>query len=99
MLPPAALRQVADHINEVIHAGSQNQRKALIEALVATVKITGPGRIVPVFRIPQPGVPSSRQAAAKATGGKHGTRSEGAGVRALTNLVGRLGLEPRTGGL
>jgi hypothetical protein len=26
---------------------------AIIEALAAQVKITGPGRIVPVFRIPQ----------------------------------------------
>jgi hypothetical protein len=50
------------------------QRKALIEALVAQVKITGPGRVVPTFRIPQPqaGPPS-----------KHS-------VRALTNLVGWL---------
>jgi hypothetical protein len=30
-----------------------SQRKAVIEALVAQVKITGPDRIVPVFRIPQ----------------------------------------------
>ena len=29
------------------------QRKALIEALIAHVKITGPGQVIPVFRIPQ----------------------------------------------
>jgi site-specific DNA recombinase len=51
--PPAALREVADHIDLIIAAGSDSQRKTLIEALVAQVKITGPGRIVPVFRIPQ----------------------------------------------
>jgi len=50
MPPLAALRQVTDHID----AGSHSQRKALIGALVGQVKITGPGRIVPVFRVPQP---------------------------------------------
>jgi site-specific DNA recombinase len=62
MPPPAALRQVADHVSEVILAGNHNQRKALIEALVAQVKITGPGRIVPVFRIPQPGADTAAEA-------------------------------------
>jgi hypothetical protein len=75
--PPAALRQVADHIDEIIGAGTHTQRKALIGALVANVKITGPGRAVPVFRIPQ------------ATGAEHLDGSgEVSGVRALTNLVG-----------
>jgi site-specific DNA recombinase len=84
--PPATLSQVADHIGEVMGSGSHNQRKALIEALVAQVKITGPGRIVPVFRIPQitdSGPPS---------------RSEVSSVRALTNLVGPVGFEPTLAG-
>ena len=82
-MPPAAtLRNIADHIDEIIGAGSLSQRKALIEALVAQIKITGPGRIVPVFRIPQPEPdPSSRP-----------------GVRAMTNLVGPEGLEPSLAG-
>jgi site-specific DNA recombinase len=46
--PSATLREVADHIDQIIAAGSDSQRKTLIEALVAQVKITGPGRIVPV---------------------------------------------------
>ncbi len=75
MPPPATLSQVADNIDRIIAAGSHSQRKALIEALVAQVKITGPGRIVPVFRIPQP------------------DREPGP-VRAMTNLVGPVGLEP-----
>jgi site-specific DNA recombinase len=88
MPPPATLCEVADHIDEIIGSGSHSQRKALIEALVAQVKITAPGRIVPVFRIPQ------------ATDTGHADNNgEGSGVRAMTNLVGRLGLEPRTGGL
>src|SRR5215472_3778932 len=72
--PPAALGQVADHIDQVIGSGTHTQRKALIEALAAQVKITGPGRIAPVFRIPQ------------ATG--HVGRSEASGVSALTNFGG-----------
>jgi site-specific DNA recombinase len=86
MPPSATLRQVADHIGEIIAAGSHSQRKALIETLVAQVKITGPGRIVPVFRIPQ------------ATGTGQASRSEVSGVRALTNLVGPVGLEPTLAG-
>ena len=35
-----------------VGCGTHTQRKALIEALVAQDKITGPGRIVPVFRNP-----------------------------------------------
>ena len=76
--PPSAaiLRQVAEHIDEIIGAGTHAQRKALIDALAANAKITGPRRIVPVFRIPQP------------TRAEH-TDSSGAmsGVRAMTNLV------------
>jgi hypothetical protein len=57
--------------------GAHSQRKALIEALVAQVKITGPGRVVPVFRIPQ------------ATCTEHSvTSGKVSGVRAVTNLVG-----------
>ncbi len=81
--PPATLRQVADHIDEIIGAGTHTQRKALIGALVASVKITGPGRVVPVFRIPQ------------ATAAEHADSSgEVSGVRALTNVVGPVGFEP-----
>jgi site-specific DNA recombinase len=90
--PPATLRQVADHIDVIIGSGSHSQRKALVEALVAKVKITGPGRIVPVFRVPQ----------AETDAATHTTASAGSSepsVRALTNLVGRVGLEPTTGGL
>jgi site-specific DNA recombinase len=78
MPPLARLREVADHIDQIIESGTQVQRKALIEALVAQVKITGPGQVVPTFRIPQPqvGPPS-----------KHS-------VRALTNLVGLMDHNP-----
>jgi site-specific DNA recombinase len=43
--PPAAtLRQVAEHIADIVASGSHSQRKALVEALIAQIKITGPGR-------------------------------------------------------
>lgn len=48
------LEQVADHIAKIISAGNHNQTKALIETLVARVTITGPDRLIPVFRIPNP---------------------------------------------
>ncbi len=51
---PATLVAVADHIAEIITSGTHNQTKALVEALVAKVTITGPDRLIPVFRIPQP---------------------------------------------
>jgi site-specific DNA recombinase len=85
----ATRRQVADHISEIIASGSHSQRKALIETLVAQVKITGPGRIVPVFRIPQPAAGSGVHRNADETG-------PGRCVRAMTNLVmvELRGLEP-----
>ncbi len=45
---------MADHIAEIITSGTHNQIKALVEALVAKVTITGPDRLIPVFRIPNP---------------------------------------------
>jgi site-specific DNA recombinase len=79
----ATLIEVARQVDQVIASGTHSQRKVLIEALVAQVKITGPGRIVPVFRIPQ------------ATGTEHSeTSGKVSGVRAMTRLVGPVGLEP-----
>jgi site-specific DNA recombinase len=44
-VPPAAtFRQVTDHIDDIIRSGTENQRKVLIEVLIAQVKITGPDR-------------------------------------------------------
>ena len=96
--PPAAtLRQVADNIADIVASGSHSQRKALIEVLIAQIKITGPARIVPLFRIPQPPAAGQPQVPAgpETTHGAHADDP----VRAMTNLVGRLGLEPRTHGL
>jgi site-specific DNA recombinase len=51
---PATLTQIVNHITEIITSGTHNQTKALVEALVAKVTITGPDRLIPIFRIPQP---------------------------------------------
>ena len=96
--PPAAiLWQVADHIGDIVASGSHSQRKALIEVLIAQIKITGPGRIVPVFRIPQP--PAADQPGASADPATTSRATAEDPVRVMTKLVGRLGLEPRTHGL
>jgi len=91
------LHQLAEHIDNVMSAGTANERKALIEALIATIKITGPDRIVPVYRIPQPPPPAGAEEAPT----RHKTRvgASSAGVRAMPNLVGRPGIEPGTRGL
>lgn len=86
-LEPATLVAVADHIAEIITSGTHNQIKALVEALVAKVTITGPDRLIPVFRIPQP----RNNRAAPALPAE--TAPNGV-VRTMTNLVGRQGLEP-----
>lgn len=83
MPPPDTLREIAGHIDQIIAAGSHSQRKALMAALVAQVKIIGPSRIVPVFRIPR--------AAGRTEADGSGDVS---GVRAMTNLVELRGLEP-----
>lgn len=89
----ATLTEVADHMGEVIAEGNHNQTKALIEALVAKVTITGPNTLTPVFRIPQP-----RNANEAATALPAETAPKGV-VRTMTRSVGRAGLEPAAKGL
>ncbi len=90
--PPAAtLLQVAEHIDDIIRSGTQNQRKALIETLVAQINITGPDRIVPVFRIPNPAHPN--QDSRPQPPDERNSQATDA-VRAMTNLVGPVGFEP-----
>ncbi|SFR27879.1 Recombinase [Lentzea waywayandensis] len=87
---PATLVAVADHVAEITTSGMHNQAKALVEALVASVTITGPDRLAPVFRIPQP---SNNDGAAPALPAD--TTPNGV-VRTMTNLVELRGLEPLT---
>ncbi|WP_131747652.1 recombinase zinc beta ribbon domain-containing protein [Frankia sp. Cppng1_Ct_nod] len=50
----SALRAVVQHIETIIESGDDLRRKALVEALVAEVKILGPDRLVPIFKVPRP---------------------------------------------
>ena len=100
MPPPTTLNDVANAISGIVTTGTTHQRKALIEALIAEIKITAPGQAVPVFRIPQPHTgetaPNNKTALIEE---KPLIRAPEKEVRAMTKLVGRLGLEPRTYGL
>jgi site-specific DNA recombinase len=86
----ATLDQITEHITTIINTGSANQRKALIENLVDHVTITGPDRLIPVFRIPQPHTPNSATASPPAETPPTGP------VRTPTTLVELTGLEPLT---
>lgn len=99
---PTTLTDIADHITTLIATGSDQTRKALIETLIAEIKITGPDTIVPVFRIPQPTTSHNTATTAHAnatralTGGKPLARAPMEPVRIDTNLVELRGLEPLT---
>ncbi|GAB4588214.1 hypothetical protein Ntsu_60460 [Nocardia sp. IFM 10818] len=86
---PATLDVIADHIAEIIATGTHTQAKALIESLVAQVAITGPDRLVPTFRIPQPGNDIGAGTASAVPAPMEL-------VRAMTRLVELRGLEPLT---
>ncbi|WP_045875827.1 recombinase family protein [Pseudofrankia sp. DC12] len=115
----STLRAVTRHIETIIETGDDLRRKALIEALVAEVKIVGPDRLRPIFKVPRPHAPGdAAKADTGATDRPKATRPasndapqraaaavlpattppKGA-VRAMPTLVGRVGLEPTTGGL
>ncbi|GHH59710.1 recombinase family protein [Lentzea cavernae] len=94
-MPDAAtLSQVNNNIRTIIQAGNPNQRKAVVETFVVKIKITGPGRMVPVFRVPQT---ATQAVVANAEGAEPG-RPDSAplSVRACSSLVGQVGLEPTT---
>ena len=87
---PAAgtIETIQDYLTDVITSGTTSERKAAIEALIAEIRITEEG-VIPVFRIPSPRTP---------TPAGDTTATEPA-VRAMVRAVGRVGLEPTTGGL
>jgi site-specific DNA recombinase len=87
--PPGVIADLQVCLADAIASGTPAERKAAIEALVAEVRITDHG-LIPVFRIPspRPSVPGETE-----------TATTEPAVRTMLSLVGRLGLEPRTGGL
>jgi site-specific DNA recombinase len=96
--PPAMiLDELTNHIADIIHTGNPAQRKALIEALVAEVKITGPHTIIPVFRIPQP--PATNTTITdntKAVAARPAATASARMVRTMVEPVGDTGIEPVT---
>lgn len=51
--------QIADHITEITNGGTDTMRKGLIGTLIAEIKITGPNKVIPIFRVPQPPAPKT----------------------------------------
>jgi site-specific DNA recombinase len=85
--PPGTFEHLATYLPEITTAGTPAERKAAIEALIHEIRITDQG-VIPVFRIPGPATPIPGQ-----------PDSTGTPVRTMVRSVGRVGLEPTTGGL
>ena len=92
---PGTIKRLQTYLADTISSGTPAERKAAIEALVAEIRITDEG-VIPVFRIPAPDTPTSSDGAS--SDGASAADTTGP-VRAMVRSVGRLGLEPRTGGL
>jgi site-specific DNA recombinase len=86
---PGVIADLQAFLADAIASGTPAERKAAIEALVAEVRITDHG-LIPVFRIPSP-----RQSVPRDTI----TATAEPAVRTMLRSVGRVGLEPTTGGL
>jgi site-specific DNA recombinase len=87
---PHTIAQLGAYLHDILDAGTPAERKAVIEALIAEIRITEEG-IIPVFRIPGPRSPIPGETST--------TSTSAVPVRAMVRSVGRLGLEPRTDGL
>jgi site-specific DNA recombinase len=85
--PPHTITQLGTYLHTILDTGTPAERKAAIEALIAEIRITDEG-LIPVFRIPGPHSPIPGE-----------TSTSTVPVRAMVRSVGRVGLEPTTGGL
>ena len=92
--PPSVIERLQTYLAGVMTGGTPGERKAAIEAFIAEIRITDEG-VIPVFRIPGPHTPIPDTS----DGGADDITRTGDPVRAMGRSVGRLGLEPRTGGL
>jgi site-specific DNA recombinase len=50
--PPGTIEQLRAYLHHAVTAGTSGERKRAIEALVAEIRITQEGRVIPMFRIP-----------------------------------------------
>jgi site-specific DNA recombinase len=89
---PSTLAKTRARLEHVITNGDSPERKAIIEELIAEIRIIG-DEIIPVFRLPSD-EPVAVDAATPATSTGDGNKPDP--VRAMPNLVGRTGLEPVT---
>ena len=83
---PDILDWLRRRIRDVIAAGTPAQRKELIEAMVAAIRIDG-DTLYPIFRLPQDD---------ETPAGTSSTGVEESPFRTMVRSVGRRGLEPRT---
>ncbi|MHA6803587.1 recombinase family protein [Salinifilum ghardaiensis] len=81
----ATLEAITEQLNTVLATGPQAEAKAVLAKLIATVRVTGPQHVVPVFRIP-----ADDAAPAAST---QDTASP-AGVRTVPHQRRRTGIEP-----
>jgi site-specific DNA recombinase len=86
---PDVLNALRRRIRDVIAAGTPVQRKELIEAMVAEIRIDG-GTVYPIFRLPQDD---------ESLADTISTREQEPPLRTMVRSVGRAGLEPATEGL
>jgi site-specific DNA recombinase len=95
------LADILTHIDQVIDRQQPAATKALIDALVARVKVVSATQLVPVFRVHHGHTTtedSDDDPAPAATQPRRADQHEHP-VRTMGGVVGRLGLEPRTYGL
>jgi site-specific DNA recombinase len=84
--PPGLITAISGYLAHLVTDGTTAQRKAAIETLIHEIRITEQGAI-PVFKIPSPDTLTASP------------DSDGNPVRPMVQPVGRVGLEPTTGGL
>jgi site-specific DNA recombinase len=88
-LPTGAdIAAVAEHLRQVAHDAPDDIRKAVAQAFVQGLRVEQPRQVKPTFRI-LPALPPPAP-------GPDNNPEHGRGVRAMTDPVGRRGLEPLT---
>ena len=99
------IADILTHIDQVIDRDQPAATKALIDALVARVKVVSATQLVPVFRVHHGHAGADDTPAdedddpAPPSNPPHRADQAQDPVRAMGEVVGRLGLEPRTYGL
>ncbi len=90
--PLSTIARIRRQLNQIINCGTEVERKAAVEALIAEVRVTKDG-IIPMLKIPD------EHTMLPETGRDEDNRNNGSTVRIMVRSVGRAGLEPATEGL